>query len=60
MVDLVESDVYYLESHKDDFIKEDGGFRPVFILKSVRDSIPDKFEVDANGWGPFKSLVLRR
>ncbi len=60
MVDLVDSDTYYLESHRDEFAKEDGGFRPVYVLNSVRGSIPDKFEIDAYGWGPFKSLVLRR
>ncbi len=60
MVDLVDSDTYYLESHRDEFTKEDGGYRPVYILNSIRESIPDKFEIDAYGWGPFKSLVLRR
>ena len=60
MVDLVDSDTYYLESHRDEFTREDGGFRPVYVLKSVQGSIPDKFELDAYGCGPFKSLVLRR
>nr|MDO8118846.1 hypothetical protein [Candidatus Sigynarchaeota archaeon] len=60
MVDLVDSDTYYLESHRDEFTREDGGFRPVYIMKSVLGRIPDKFDLDAYGWGPFKSLVLRR
>ncbi len=60
MIDLVDSDIYYLESHRGEFIKEDGGYRPVYVLKSVRESIPDVFEIDAYGWGPFKSLVLHR
>lgn len=60
MVDLVDSDTHYLESHRDEFTREDGGFRPVYVMKGVIGHIPSQFEIDAYGWGPFKSLVIRR
>nr|MDO8115478.1 hypothetical protein [Candidatus Sigynarchaeota archaeon] len=56
----MESDTYYLQNHENEFEKHDDGFRPVFVMNSVASNLPEKIEIDAYGWGPFKSLVIRR
>ncbi|HME51668.1 MAG TPA: hypothetical protein VKM55_05580 [Candidatus Lokiarchaeia archaeon] len=60
MVDLVDQDTYYLQTHATEFQKYDGNdFRTVYILNSVAPKLPSPLLIDASGWGPYKSLVLR-
>jgi len=59
MVDLVDRDTYYLQTHAKEFQKNDSDFRPVYIVNTAAAKLPFSLIIDASGWGPFKSLVLR-